>query len=114
MRAHGLKSSYVTCCLSEEYDCLFRYDRKNKPRRKVSGERTADSKGGPQRFCSASEITENQERAKNSTCRPLAAEGHCQELAVFFRQVSVMLDSGLPVGAVPDILAGNHKTHSTA
>jgi type IV pilus assembly protein PilC len=91
---------------------VFVYDGKTNRGAKVSGERSADSKAALQALLQRERITPTKIKEKGKEFNMPAFGGQkvtAKELAVFFRQFSVMIDSGLPLVQCLEILAGNQE-----
>ena len=90
---------------------VYVYDGKTARGAKVSGERTADSKTALQTLLQRERIipTKIKEKGKEFALPKFGggASVKAKELAIFFRQFSVMIDSGLPLVQCLEILAGN-------
>src|SRR5579885_665188 len=91
---------------------VFVYDGKTSRGSKVSGERIADNKAALQAILQRERITPTRIKEKGKEFNLPTFGGTkvtAKELAVFFRQFSVMIDSGLPLVQCLEILAGNQE-----
>ena len=91
---------------------VFVYDGKTMRGTKVAGERIADSKAALTAILQRERITPTKikEKGKEFSLPTLGAQKvTAKEQAVFFRQFSVMIDSGLPLVQCLEILAGNQE-----
>ena len=83
---------------------------------KVSGERTADSKTALTALLRRERIvpTKIKEKGKEFAFPKIggAPKIKAKDLAIFFRQFSVMIDSGLPLVQCLEILAGNQENEN--
>jgi type IV pilus assembly protein PilC len=91
---------------------VFVYDGTTPRGVKVSGERTAESKAALTAVLRRERITPNKikEKGKEFALPTFGApKVTAKDLAIFFRQFSVMIDSGLPLVQCLEILAGNQE-----
>ena len=80
--------------------------------KKISGERTAESKAQVQHLLRRERITAKavKEKGKEFTLPKLGSgKVAVKDIAIFFRQFSVMIDAGLPLVQCLEILAGNQE-----
>ncbi len=80
--------------------------------KKVAGERTAESKSQLQHLLRRERITAKaiKEKGKEFTLPKLGTgKVASKDIAIFFRQFSVMIDAGLPLVQCLEILAGNQE-----
>ena len=91
---------------------VFVYDGTTPRGVKVSGERTAESKAALTAVLRRERITPNRikEKGKEFALPTFGApKVTAKDQAIFFRQFSVMIDSGLPLVQCLEILAGNQE-----
>ena len=92
---------------------VFTFSGKNESGQKVSGERTAANKQVADQPVAARAHharAPSGKRAKNLSCRPSASgKVKTKDIAIFFRQFSVMIDAGLPLVQCLEILAANQE-----
>jgi type IV pilus assembly protein PilC len=92
---------------------VYVYDGKTARGARVSGERSADSKTALAAVLAKERITPTKVKEKGKEfALPTFGGGKkvtAKELAIFFRQFSVMIDSGLPLVQCLEILAGNQE-----
>ena len=91
---------------------VFVYDGTTPRGVKVSGERTAESKAALTAVLRRERITPNKikEKGKEFALPTFGApKVTAKDQAIFFRQFSVMIDSGLPLVQCLEILAGNQE-----
>jgi len=80
--------------------------------KKISGERVAESKAQVQHLLRRERITPKavKEKGKEFTLPKLGSgKVAVKDIAIFFRQFSVMIDAGLPLVQCLEILAGNQE-----
>ena len=80
--------------------------------KKISGERTAESKAQLQHLLRRERITTKtiKEKGKEFTLPKLGSgKVPTRDIAIFFRQFSVMIDAGLPLVQCLEILGGNQE-----
>src|SRR5499433_1804975 len=80
--------------------------------KKISGERVAESKAQVQHLLRRERITPKavKEKGKEFTLPKLGSgKVATKDIAIFFRQFSVMIDAGLPLVQCLEILAGNQE-----
>lgn len=80
--------------------------------KKISGERVAESKAQMQHLLRRERITAKavKEKGKEFTLPKLGSgKVAVKDIAIFFRQFSVMIDAGLPLVQCLEILAGNQE-----
>src|SRR2546426_12498878 len=91
---------------------VFTFSGKNTSGEKVSGERSAPNKQVLQSQLRRERITPSaiKEKGKEFTLPQLGSgKVKVKEIAIFFRQFSVMIDAGLPLVQCLEILAGNQE-----
>jgi len=94
---------------------VYVYDGKTARGMKVSGERTADSKTALTALLQRERIvpTKIKEKGKEFVLPMIGTQKvTAKELAIFFRQFSVMIDSGLPLVQCLEILGGNQENQT--
>src|SRR5437870_13539833 len=92
---------------------VFTFSGKNASGEKISGERTAANKQVLTTQLRRERITPGSIRVKGKEfAMPTFGSGKVKtkEIAIFFRQFSVMIDAGLPSLQCLDILAANQQT----
>src|SRR5579872_728741 len=80
--------------------------------KRVAGERTAESKAQLQHLLRRERITAKaiKEKGKEFTLPKLGSgKVATKDIAIFFRQFSVMIDAGLPLVQCLEILGGNQE-----
>ena len=94
---------------------VFTFSGKDASGQKISGERMAPTSSRWRRRCgaSASHPARFAKRAKNSSM-PTFGSGKVgtKDIAIFFRQFSVMIDAGLPLVQCLEILAANQENQA--
>ena len=93
---------------------VFTFSGKNESGEKISGERTAANKQTLTAQLRREQITAGSIREKGKEfALPTFGSGKVKvkEIAIFFRQFSVMIDAGLPSGAVPGDFGGKPGEH---
>jgi type IV pilus assembly protein PilC len=94
---------------------VFVYDGKTARGAKVTGERTADTKAALTAVLQRERITPTKIKEKGKEFALPTFGGNkvsAKDLAIFFRQFSVMIDSGLPLVQCLEILAGNQENEA--
>src|ERR1017187_5498189 len=94
---------------------VYVYDAKTARGAKVSGERTADSKAALTALLQRERITPTKikEKGKEFALPTFGSNKvSAKDLAIFFRQFSVMIDSGLPLVQCLEILGGNQENEA--
>src|ERR1700676_5377738 len=92
---------------------VFTFSRKDASGQKVSGERTAANKQSLAQALRRERITPGAIREKGKEfSMPTFGSGKVKvkEIAIFFRQFSVMIDAGLPLVQCLEILAANQES----
>lgn len=92
---------------------VFRFEGTNRAGRKISGRRTAANRQALAAALFREQVRplRIEEKSENSLLRSKVSS---RELAIFFRQFSVMIDAGLPLVQCIDLIAGNQETASFA
>ena len=93
----------------------FTFSGKDASGQKISGERTAPNKAALQQQLRRERITPGAVREKGKEfVMPTFGSGKVKvkEIAIFFRQFSVMIDAGLPLVQCLEILAANQENQS--
>src|SRR5215469_10723725 len=83
--------------------------------KRISGERVAESKAQVHHLLRRERITAKavKEKGKEFTLPKLGSgKVAVKDIAIFFRQFSVMIDAGLPLVQCLEILAGNQENTS--
>src|ERR1700721_4737106 len=91
---------------------VFTFSGKDAPGQKISGERTAANKQSLAQALRRERITPGAIREKGKEfSMPTFGSGKVgtKEIAIFFRQFSVMIDAGLPLVQCLEILAANQE-----
>jgi type IV pilus assembly protein PilC len=90
---------------------VYTYQGKNRTGTKVSGEQTATSKTELQNVLRRQQITVTKmsEKGKEFSLPSFGSGVKPEELAIFTRQFSVMIDAGLPLVQCLEILAGQQE-----
>ncbi|HET9399732.1 MAG TPA: type II secretion system F family protein [Candidatus Acidoferrales bacterium] len=90
---------------------VYTYQGKNRTGTKVTGEQTASSKTELQNLLRRQQITVTKmsEKGKEFSLPSFGSGVKPEELAVFTRQFSVMIDAGLPLVQCLEILAGQQE-----
>src|SRR5690242_18812844 len=90
---------------------VYTYQVKNRTGSKVTGEQTASSKTELQSLLRRQQITVTKmsEKGKEFSLPSFGSGVKPEELAVFTRQFSVMIDAGLPLVQCLEILAGQQE-----
>ncbi len=91
---------------------VFTFTGKNASGEKVSGDRTAENKSALQAALRRERITPSSIREKGKEfTMPTFGSGKVatKDIAIFFRQFSVMIDAGLPLVQCLEILAANQE-----
>src|SRR6476659_738375 len=90
---------------------VYTYQGKNRTGTKVSGEQTATSKNELQNGLRRQQITGTKmsEKGKEFSLPSCGSGVKPEELAIFTRQFSVMIDAGLPLVQCLEILAGQQE-----
>ena len=91
---------------------VYVFDGRTAQGAKVSGERTADNKTALSALLQRERIrhVKIKEKGKEFALPTFGSQGvTAKELAIFFRQFSVMIDSGLPLVQCLEILGGNQE-----
>ena len=92
---------------------VFRFEGTTRAGRKISGRRTAANRQALAAALFREQVRplRIEEKSENSLLRSKVSS---RELAIFFRQFSVMIDAGLPLVQCIDLIAGNQETASFA
>jgi len=95
---------------------VYTFSGKSASGEKISGERTAESKAAMQSALRRERITVTgaiKEKGKEFALPKLGGgKVSAKEVAIFFRQFSVMIDAGLPLVQCLEILAANQENAS--
>src|ERR1700676_3443088 len=94
---------------------VFTFSRKDASGQKVSGERTAANKQSLAQALRRERITPGAIREKGKEfSMPTFGSGKVgtKEIAIFFRQFSVMIDAGLPLVQCLEMLEGNQSSQT--
>src|SRR3979411_2678661 len=92
----------------------FEYQGTNRSGSSVSGVMTAGSKAELQNLLKRQQITPTKmsEKGKEFNMPTFGGKVSTKEIAIFFRQFSVMIDAGLPLVQCLEILAANQENQS--
>src|SRR6202161_4208517 len=92
---------------------VFTFSGKDASGQKISGERVAPNKQALQQQLRRERITPGAVREKGKEfSMPTFGSGKVKDIAIFFRQFSVMIDAGLPLVQCLEILAANQENPS--
>jgi type IV pilus assembly protein PilC len=94
---------------------VYTYQGKNREGKKVTGERTAPSKQALTFMLRREQVTPSNIREKGKELSvPTVGRGKVKtkELAIFFRQFSVMIDAGLPLVQCLELIGSNQENQA--
>src|ERR1700733_9856170 len=92
---------------------VFTFSGKDASGQKISGERVAPNKQALQQQLRREHITPGAVREKGKVfVMPTFGSSKVKDIAIFFRQFSVMIDAGLPLVQCLEILAANQENPS--